>query len=622
MCGGPLPDNWHADHITPFVVTQRTNVHEMQALCPTCNLQKGSKMLRKHQEEMATLANQIRRGVPIQNIGAFVTPGGGKSAFGMILSKHLAEPLDLKICWVVPRDALRAQGESDFADLHKRELFGHKSLIRAAGNDVRPSRDHIGYAITYQAIAQNPRLHEDEFKLRPYILILDECHHVPYKGESEDEEAAYYNAVAPLVELARLRVFASGTLERHDGRKIAFWPYMSAINADTPRVEEDPGDPTWAFIRYRRSDALEQRAIVPLHFYAMDGRARWFDHRSGEEKDVDSMAESSKRDQSSVLQVVLETNYAFQLLNKCAVDWREYQQSAYRGAKMLVVSPNIRAAKDYCAHLQDKGLNALIATSDDSQQARINIERFKQDVQVLVTVGMAYEGLDVPQITHVACLTNIRSRPWIEQCICRANRTADGKTHGFIYYPDDPRMNEIMKSIEAEQAAVVVTWPREKRNSDGQSSERGIITPLDSAATRARAMGLEDSTRVAYEETANIEQWMKEVGIKGASVAQVKQLLVRAGAAPVPNSYSPKPDYEEPVMVPSQQERNYKTSLDRTVGRIAYNLGGGNKEQMIQHKKDINREIRDRGWPPRNECTVQQLQAILKWLRERYGDVI
>ena len=41
-CGKPLPDEWHADHVEPFVKSKRTNVHEMQALCPTCNQKKGA----------------------------------------------------------------------------------------------------------------------------------------------------------------------------------------------------------------------------------------------------------------------------------------------------------------------------------------------------------------------------------------------------------------------------------------------------------------------------------------------------------------------------------------------------------------------------------------------------
>ena len=43
MCGCDLPDDWHADHIEAWVKTKRTNVFEMQALCPACNEKKGAK---------------------------------------------------------------------------------------------------------------------------------------------------------------------------------------------------------------------------------------------------------------------------------------------------------------------------------------------------------------------------------------------------------------------------------------------------------------------------------------------------------------------------------------------------------------------------------------------------
>ena len=43
-CGDVLKDGWHADHVTPWRTSQRTNVFEMQALCPDCNLRKGSRM--------------------------------------------------------------------------------------------------------------------------------------------------------------------------------------------------------------------------------------------------------------------------------------------------------------------------------------------------------------------------------------------------------------------------------------------------------------------------------------------------------------------------------------------------------------------------------------------------
>ena len=45
LCGITLPPDWHADHIEPWILTHRTNVLEMQALCPTCNEKKGDRML-------------------------------------------------------------------------------------------------------------------------------------------------------------------------------------------------------------------------------------------------------------------------------------------------------------------------------------------------------------------------------------------------------------------------------------------------------------------------------------------------------------------------------------------------------------------------------------------------
>jgi 5-methylcytosine-specific restriction endonuclease McrA len=41
-CGADLPEHWHADHIVPWSKSGRTNVHEMQPLCPNCNLKKGA----------------------------------------------------------------------------------------------------------------------------------------------------------------------------------------------------------------------------------------------------------------------------------------------------------------------------------------------------------------------------------------------------------------------------------------------------------------------------------------------------------------------------------------------------------------------------------------------------
>jgi len=42
ICKCDLPTSWHADHKEPWAKSKTTNVHDMQALCPQCNLKKGA----------------------------------------------------------------------------------------------------------------------------------------------------------------------------------------------------------------------------------------------------------------------------------------------------------------------------------------------------------------------------------------------------------------------------------------------------------------------------------------------------------------------------------------------------------------------------------------------------
>lgn len=625
ICGESLPDNWHADHIKPWVISQRTNIHEMQPLCPKCNLEKGTKMLRKHQAEMCQIAADIAKGAPITDVIVQVTPGGGKSSLAAILAAELAEKTGRHICVIVPRDALRAQGEKSFNEKPMRRLFGHTSQIRAAGNDWRPARESIGYITTYQAIAANPQLHIDEFERaqhegKPYILILDECHHVPFK-DAEGEEAAYYAAIEPLINLACLRIYASGTLERHDGYKIAFLPYKRIIGSEV--VDFDPRK-GWLFIRYSRKDALEEGAVVPLHMQVMDGAAQWLDPLTGEIKQVPSLATSSPRNEPAALKTVLETEYAYSLLDRCLESWLQYRAVYYSRAKMLVVAPGIAVANEYCRYLATRHHKTLIATSDDTPLARANIKLFRggrgvtpsQEVDILVTVGMAYEGLDVPQISHVACLTNIRSRPWIEQAICRANRTdaENGKTHGFIFYPDDPRMAKIVDAIYQEQAGLVPFLPEhEPRQRSGETPMvRAGIAPLVSELLRERGQGLEDGTRVDYNEYAAIETAMAQANIRGVSVIQFKQAIVAMGVAVVPNSYAP-PNFDENILTPSELEGKLKETVDRSIKRIAQ----GDATKTIE----LNQELKMR-FGPRAQAGVKTLQMMLRYLRDMYGEVL
>ena len=426
-----------------------------------------TRALRRHQAETAALADSIAAGTPIRRVYVSVTPGGGKSALPGILADRLLPAVADRLLWVVPRDSLRGQGEADFPEWSRYR-------IRAAGNERDPCRGTAGYVTTCQAIVADPDRHAETVFNGRWIIFLDEPHHVLSGG-------AWDAALAPLVRAARLVVYASGTFARGDGQSIAGLEY-DAVG----RVLLGDG-PETASIRYSRGDALREGAIVPVHFRHLDGQAQWEDE-DGAIRAAESLAGGDYA--SDALFTALRTGYALELLDDTVRDWLEYRRSVYPAGKLLVVAPDIKTAGIYLAHLRARGLDALLATSDDSPSAADAIARFKgralPSVDILVTVAMAYEGMSVPAVSHIACLTHIRSIPWLEQCFARANRTAPGKREAFIFAPADARIRAAIASIEAEQVQALA----ERAEAQEGVSEEGIegsggrptIRPIGSAA--------------------------------------------------------------------------------------------------------------------------------------------
>ena len=404
-------------------------------------------MLRKHQLEMAEICGEIIAGEPINTIIASVTPGGGKSLLPVILADMLIPRIADRILWVVPRNTLKYQGENDFIN----DLVPTKHRVRAVnGNEPELSRGYSGYITTYQAIGQNPELHKIETSRYRYIVFLDEPHHI-------SEESSWEKAVKPIVENSVLTVYASGTLARGDGQKIAFLDYSG--------VHIDLNDKSHVrVIKYTRSQAIKEKAIVPVEFKTLDGSAEW--ENKGITERVD-MLSRSYGNEGKALFTALSTEYAHQLLDKCMHHWIE-SRAAFPG-RLLVVAPNIEIAKKYQYYLLRRNILSVIATSEDTPAARKAIEDTKKGVSnVLVSVAMAYEGLSIKQVTHIACLTHIRSVPWLEQCFARANRTCAGKTKGYIFGPKDPRFIEAIRLIENEQ--LIPLSEKDNQSEDSESS--------------------------------------------------------------------------------------------------------------------------------------------------------
>jgi len=402
--------------------------------------------LRKMQKEFDDIINKIIAGAPIKKILVSSTPGSGKSSIPIITTKLIDAKIVQKIGWIVPRSALAVQGEHGFCDPFFRKMFNHKHEIRSSTNDPNPCRGSSGFVTTFQAIGiDKKRTVLNDVKYRPYAILLDEFHYL-------EEDSLWHKSIQPIIDNAKIIILMTGTLERGNGSKIAFTDYednMPVLNhTENTRV-----------IRYTRKDALKEKAILPIKFNFCDAKLEW-ETIEGNHLKINSFKQAkSPEDIQAALFTALNSDFSKELLSKCLNDWKKYKKKNPT-SKLLVVTDIKKNADKVTALLKSWGFNCKIATSHESQGAIKAIKEFKQGLDIIVTIAMAYIGLDVPEISHICCLTNIRSKPWIEQMIARGvriNKKAGpySKQTCYVFATADKKFLKVAAEIEAEQIAAL-----------------------------------------------------------------------------------------------------------------------------------------------------------------------
>lgn len=500
ICRSELKDGWHADHVVPWSETHKTNVHEMQPLCPACNLIKGNKTMkyRKHQAALREFSAGIASDMlPLDILGA-VVPGGGKSMLPGILAQALPS---FNLAWFVPRLSLRHQAAEG--------LQRHMGIaIREAENcDIDPSRGTRGFVATHASLTMNPHLWAAELRRKRYILVIDEGHHAKVDHDGT------FSPLARAIDMLeyQVRLIMTGTLETNDNKFIYGVPYAESDSGYTPDIDAVNGHA----IRYTRADALAEGAVVPVAFRFHRGNVQWQESDGVRKTDISS---ASRADESKALYTALRTDFATELLSDCVGHYKE------NGDKLLVVTARQDDARKYQKELRGMGIESVLAITDEAD-AHQNIKKFRNgEVRCLVTCQMAYEGLDVPQITHIACLTHIRSTPWIEQMLARAWRAAPGKSQCWAFVPEDPKMLRVVERIRSEQPAEI-TMPGEGLGPGGEV-ELDPIVPIDGSVEAALWAYLDGEVEPDAI-NAKVVQFLADLGIDSDSEAakQIRSIV-------------------------------------------------------------------------------------------------
>ena len=330
-------------------------------------------------------------------------------------------------------------------------------------------------------------------------------------------------------------------------------------------------------IKYSRLNALKEETILPIEFRFGDGPVEYLENQSNNLISINRLSACSSDQQSPALRTCLDTNLAKQLLNQCLEHFLKYKWKAVPTAKLLVIASSQLAAQKFHLYLLGKSLDAALAVSEDTKEARSAIQRFREDDKccILVTCQMAYEGLDVPQISHIAYLTNYRSKPWCEQSYGRAIRVNDReiftKQKAFVFLPRDPLAVKVVEEIEKDQNKYLKIKERsEARKSRFRPAQPSDFTPLESELMETFAMDFSDlrePTKLDASQTAEV--------------------------VPIP-------------LPPKQQQLALRKRIDTLSKKIAYRCG--------QPFDEFNRYLKNKFGKSRAHMTLTELSDLLNYL--------
>ena len=460
--------------------------------------------LRKWQEEAGRQAQKAL--MTTQDV--WVTEactGSGKTIHGVDVANRLrsSDAIDLVVV-VTPSIATRSGWVSSLI----------RGGLEATDNpDLFLTADFNAIVISYGGVS---RL-ESALYYRPVykgiFLIVDEYHHA-------EEDAAWGATVSLLTQKAKKSLFLSGTPWRSSGQ-IAV---LAAIKNHFGKPYYN-GDRVDADFKYQYKDDLVQngndRGTVTVEFAFLDSQ---YTAQGGVAEELVnphlSQMEPAAREQwiaaamssdtrigkhvrtqfGGAVDYRLSANPTVQTLLNIGCDKLECHRARAKSTvpALLVVAQSIKEAKAIHSYMMDvKSLRSCLIVSDkDSASHEIEEiqERCKKGmVDVIVSVGMVSEGVDIPQIKGIVFLSGIMTLLYIVQVIGRLLRRIrvgdqymdNSVNHlpGFFVAPSAPKLLACAYRIEQEifeaSKQTKQTAKREENLDRTQSTiedDQGIVT--------------------------------------------------------------------------------------------------------------------------------------------------
>jgi superfamily II DNA or RNA helicase len=619
MCGEELRPGWHADHVMPYSLGGPTEEDNGQALCPECNIKKGSgdimenvrpwvypKPLRHWQDSAArhVLAGQYGGGTDFLCVA---TPGAGKTVFALrVAYQLLTSGIADRVAVVCPTDHLTGQWRDK----------AHEVGIELQGDfrnpDGREAQDYQGVCLTYQQVASDPRPHRLNCQWKRTLAILDEIHHA-------GDQLQWGDKIRYAFENARYRLAISGTPFRTDRCAIPFVTYET----DGHGVRHSKPDYSYSY-----ADALGDKVCRPVLFPSFEGHMEWFwkgQERAAEFKDELPQDEARRRLRTAL---DLEGEWLPSIIEKADHQLTEIRDSGHRNAAGLIFAIDQDHARGIAQIVRRvTGIDPVVTISDD-KDASDKIGQFALSTdRWIVAVKMISEGVDIPRLRVGIYATNVISELFFRQAVGRFMRFTPGieEQSAYLYIPADAQLVEYATAIMEERDHQLMEEMRfqdrslqEWIDSRMEREERAyLFEPASSSQAMADdVVFLGESYTGA--EIAAAHDVREAAGIAFGMITDVLVARILKAADAMPKIIGPQQDMAH---TPEQSLEQRKDNLRKIARRLVTKyrqalLDNGACEEEADYR-EINRELNKAiGIPAIKDATEDQLKKRVSLLQE------
>lgn len=498
----------HGDHIVPWSRGGTTTSGNLQALCGSCNLRKGSQpqpvepanypldLLRAGSE---TLRPWQLEAVPLvldmidhrEPVLIEACPGAGKTQFGLeVVYRFTVSGRISRVLIVVPTVGI-ADGWARAASATSPAAPTLPLRTHRNWRPVDPiGEDWLGAIITYQSLFASTEMflaHATDPGHRT-LVIFDEVHHAGGNAWGLSAQEAFAAATKILS--------LTGTAFRTDREDIVFVP-----------SERGVARPHYAY-SYR--EAIRDGACRPVQFVEVKGETT-YRSETGETETISFDEESlGKGDMRRRLRTALEWIGEGSIAEKMLADANAYIVNLRRrgdtDAAGLVVCVDCAHASAVADHMDARivGQRPIVACSrlfNENDPAPANaLQQFAPSHDPwLVAVNMVSEGIDIRRLRVVVYLTNRLTLLAFRQIVGRVVRIdpTNVDDHGRVYIPGDPRLIEMAQQVTVETevlpAPIIIETdpPPTSREGKNAATPRGEFEALSSVGEQGRVIDSE-----------------------------------------------------------------------------------------------------------------------------------